>query len=65
MKKLLIIKTGESETLNEELSSYCSLGDVLRHFSFISHIKELFPDQEIFWLTDESAVDLFCLIEHE
>lgn len=64
MKKLLVIKTGESETLNELQSSFCSLGDVVRHFTFLDHIKELFSNYKIYWLTDPSAIPLFSLVEH-
>lgn len=63
MCKVLIIKTGYSETLDEAGSSTkCSLGDVLRHFYFLDHLKEELKYTSLTWLTDISAIQLFSLI---
>ena len=51
--RVLIIKTGHSETLDPDPSSIASLGDVLRS----TVILHLFPPttHEVIWLTDPSA----------
>lgn len=54
MKKLLIIKLGYTETLDNSLSLTTSLGDVLRT-TFILHF---FKDWQVSWLADEKAVPL-------
>ena len=54
MKKVLIIKLGYTETLDNSLSLTTSLGDVLRT-TFILHF---FKDWHISWLVDEKATPL-------
>ncbi|WP_417335306.1 glycosyltransferase family 9 protein [Halobacteriovorax marinus] len=56
MYKILIIKTGHSETFSEqEDSGLCSLGDILR----TSFLINFFEGCNITWLTDSKAKDLF------
>lgn len=52
--KVLIIKTGFSETFTPETDEHVSLGDVLR----TTAILHLFADAEVTWLTSEQAVPL-------
>jgi hypothetical protein len=53
--KVLIVKTGYSETFTEKISSdVCSLGDVLRT-TFILHS---FQEEEVHWLTSDEALPL-------
>lgn len=53
-RKVLIVKTGYSETLRCENSTACSLGDVFR----TTAILHLFYNDQVTWLTDTSAVAL-------
>jgi heptosyltransferase II len=52
--KILIIKLGYSETLDREVSTATSLGDVLRTTVLLHHFK----DCHITWLTDAKAFPL-------
>ena len=52
--KVLILKTGHSETLDREISKRPSLGDILRS----TVILPLFYHQHVTWVTDQSAVPL-------
>ena len=52
--KVLIIKTGYSETLDKQVSHTSSLGDVLR----TTVILPLFKDDHVTWLVDEHALPL-------
>lgn len=52
--KVLIIKTGYSETLDKEVSYTSSLGDVLR----TTVILHLFKDCHVTWLVDKNAFPL-------
>ncbi|HNW93638.1 MAG TPA: glycosyltransferase family 9 protein [bacterium] len=54
--KVLIIKLGYSETLDPQIGTLCSLGDVLR----TTEILHAYPDAEITWLTDSAAVPLLA-----
>lgn len=54
MEKILIIKLGHSETLDPEIGSYPSLGDVMRS----TVILHCFKDANITWLVDERAYPL-------
>ena len=54
MKKVLIIKLGYSETLEDGISWDVSFGDVLRT-TFILHF---FKDYHVSWLTDERSLPL-------
>jgi len=54
MKKVLIIKLGYSETLENGISQAVSFGDVLRT-TFILHF---FKNYQVSWLTDEKALPL-------
>jgi len=54
MRKLLIIKLGYSETLENSIGRTVNLGDVLRT-TFILHY---FKDYYVSWLVDEKAVPL-------
>ncbi len=49
--KILIIKLGYSETLDQEISTTTSLGDVLRTTVILNYFKK----DEITWLVDEKA----------
>jgi heptosyltransferase II len=52
--KVLIIKTGYSETLDKQISQKSSLGDVLR----TTVILHLFKEDHVTWLVDEHAFPL-------
>ena len=52
--KVLIVKTGYSETLDKQISHFSSLGDVLR----TTVILHLYKDCHVTWLVDESAFQL-------
>ena len=54
MPKVLIIKLGYSETLDNEIGKVSSLGDVLR----TTVILHLFKDDFVIWLVDEKAYPL-------
>ena len=51
MKKVLIIKLGYSETLDPEIKTTTSLGDVLRTTVILHFLK----NQDLTWLVDEKA----------
>jgi len=51
--KILIIKLGFSETLDEEISRFSSLGDVLRTTPILPPLKEKYPNSSITWLVDD------------
>ena len=53
-KKVLIIKLGHSETLDQEVSRKSSLGDVLRTTVILHALK----NDDVAWLVDESAFSL-------
>jgi len=53
-KKVLIIKLGYSETLDKEISTTTSLGDVLRTTVILNYLK----DDDVTWLVDEKAYPL-------
>lgn len=53
-KKVLIIKLGHSETLDQEVSRKSSLGDVLRTTVILHALKK----DDVAWLVDESAYAL-------
>lgn len=57
MAKVLIIKLGYSETLDKEISTTTSLGDVLR----TTVILRFFKGDDVSWLVDEKAAPL---LEH-
>jgi heptosyltransferase II len=54
MSKILIIKTGYSETLDPEVSDKCSLGDIVR----TTPILHCFSKDHVTWLTDKKAYPL-------
>lgn len=54
MAKVLIIKLGYSETLDKEIGTTTSLGDVLR----TTVILNFFKGDDVTWLVDESAYPL-------
>lgn len=54
MAKVLIIKLGYSETLDKEISTTTSLGDVLR----TTVILNFFKRDDVSWLVDKKAVPL-------
>lgn len=54
MGKVLIIKLGYSETLDKEISTTTSLGDVLR----TTVILHFFKNDDVSWLVDEKAAPL-------
>lgn len=56
--KILIIKLGFSETLDEEISRFSSLGDVLRTTPILPTLKEQYPNSKITWLVDEAPYAL-------
>jgi len=56
--KILIIKLGFSETLDEEVSRFSSLGDVLRTTPILPTLKEQYPNSHITWLVDETPYAL-------
>ncbi|MFC1593804.1 glycosyltransferase family 9 protein [Candidatus Omnitrophota bacterium] len=57
-KKILIIKMGYSETLDQEMTKTVSLGDVLRCTVVLEPLKEKFPRSHITWLVSNEAVPL-------
>lgn len=57
-KKVLIIKLGFSETLDQEIGKVPSLGDVLRTTPILWAIKEKHPDAHITWLVTSNAEPL-------
>ncbi|MFH1867511.1 MAG: glycosyltransferase family 9 protein [Candidatus Omnitrophota bacterium] len=54
MSKVLIIKLGYSETLDKEISTVSSLGDVLR----TTVILNFFKNDDVSWLVDKKAAPL-------
>lgn len=54
INKVLIIKLGYSETLDKEIGTRTSLGDVLRTTVILNYFK----DDDITWLVDEKAYPL-------
>lgn len=56
MAKVLIIKLGYSETIDPEIGTYSSLGDVLR----TTVILYPFADDQVTWLVDEQAAPLLA-----
>ncbi|MDP2923145.1 MAG: glycosyltransferase family 9 protein [Candidatus Omnitrophota bacterium] len=54
MTKVLIIKLGYSETLDQEIGTTTSLGDVLRTTVILNYFKE----NDVTWLVDEKAYPL-------
>ena len=54
MEKVLIIKLGYSETLDPEIGTVPSLGDIVR----TTPMLHCFKDCNVTWLTDESAYPL-------
>lgn len=55
MVKILIIKLGYSETLDNEVGKFVSLGDVLRTTPILEALKEKYTNSEITFLTDKKA----------
>ncbi len=53
-QKVLIIKLGYSETLDKEIGTTTSLGDVLRTTVILNYFK----DDDVAWLVDEKAYPL-------
>ena len=56
--RILIIKTGYSETLSPETDDFPSLGDILRSTPVLKALVECFPKAQISWLTSPEAVPL-------
>lgn len=56
--KVLIIKMGYSETLDQEIGKVPSLGDVLRTTPILWGIREKFPECHVTWLTSEQSEPL-------
>lgn len=56
--KILIIKLGYSETLDEEIGKVPSLGDVLRTTPILWALEEKYPEAEISWLVSSHAEPL-------
>lgn len=56
--KVLIVKLGYSETLDQKIGKVPSLGDVLRTTPVLWGIKEKYPDSHITWLVSEQAEPL-------
>lgn len=56
--KILIIKLGYSETLDEEIGRVPSLGDVLRTTPILSVLKEKYKRSNITWLVSKEAAPL-------
>jgi heptosyltransferase-2 len=54
MAKILIIKLGYSETLDKDISTTTSLGDVLRTTVILNYLK----NDHVTWLVDERAYSL-------
>ncbi|MFC1704338.1 glycosyltransferase family 9 protein [Candidatus Omnitrophota bacterium] len=57
-KKILVIKMGYSETLDQEMTKTVSLGDVLRCTVILEPLKERFSNSHITWLVSNEAVPL-------
>ncbi len=57
-KKILIIKMGYSETLDQEMTKVVSLGDVVRCTVILEPLKKRFPNSHITWLISNEAVPL-------
>ena len=53
--KILIIKLGYSETLDPEIGTVPSLGDVIRTTPILWALKEKYPQGHITWLVSEQA----------
>src|SRR3972149_1053907 len=53
--KILIIKLGYSETLDQDIGRVPSLGDVLRTTPILWALKEKYPNSHITWLVSEEA----------
>ena len=58
--KVLIIKLGYSETLDQEIGRIPSLGDVLRTTPILWGFKEKYPDSHITWLVSREAEPLIA-----
>lgn len=56
--KILIIKLGYSETLDQEIGRTPSLGDVVRTTPVLWALKEKYPDANVSWLVSEQAEPL-------
>ncbi len=56
--KILIIKLGYSETLDQEIGRVPSLGDVVRTTPILWALKEKYPDSHITWLVSQEAEPL-------
>ncbi len=56
MSKVLIIKLGYSETLDKEIRTTTSLGDVLRTTVILNFLK----NEDVSWLVDEKAYPLLA-----
>jgi len=56
--KILIIKLGFSETLDQEIGIVPSLGDVLRTTPILWALKEKYPQSRITWLVSKQAEPL-------
>lgn len=56
--KILIIKLGYSETLDQEIGKVPSLGDILRTTPILSALREKYPNSHITWLISEEAEPL-------
>jgi len=56
--KILIIKLGLSETLDQEIGRVSSLGDVLRTTPILHALREKYPESKITWLVDDAAYPL-------
>jgi heptosyltransferase II len=56
--RILVIKLGYSETLDQEIGKVPSLGDVLRTTPILWAIKEKYPDSQVSWLVSEAAEPL-------
>ena len=56
--KILIIKLGYSETLDNEIGRVPSLGDILRTTPILEALKEKYQDSYLTWLVSEQAEPL-------
>lgn len=56
--KILVMKLGYSETLDEEIGKVPSLGDVLRTTPILWALREKFPDAHISWIVAQQAEPL-------
>ena len=56
--KILIIKLGYSETLDQEIGKVVSLGDVLRATVILWALREKYPDSHISWVVSQEAEPL-------